>query len=201
MRTNIRWKQIGVTALIYLGLVVALAAIGAGVFFGGKSYLDGVDARGFDRGQKEAQTAYLARDNKALAAATQRIRELQERVRATEAEAAAGVATIDAAHDKELANVKERNERDVAAARSGALRLRDRWRNEARACTAERVRDSDRAIAGTTSGSNEEAGGEFSPEATEFLLGEANRADAIVEQLGAAQAIINKYLETVNGRN
>jgi hypothetical protein len=201
MRRITGWKHIGATALIYLGLVVALAAIGAGVFYGGKSYLDGVDARGFARGQQEAETKFLARDNAALAAATQRIRELQERVRASEAQAAADVATIDKKHQEELTNARRKASRDIADARSGALRLRDHWRDQAASCTANGGGSADSTVAGA-SGSGDDTGGTvFSREAVELLLGEANRADSVRDRLHAAQALIRKYLEIVNGRN
>lgn len=195
------WRQKGSTALLYLGGFIALAAIGAGVFFGAKSYIDGVDSKAFTRGQSEAEAAYVKRDNEALAAATQHIKMLQARVRASEAEAAKGVATIDKNHQKELEDAKKRANRDVANARSGALRLRDRWRNKARTCTAERDRSADSPTTGASGSTDEKAGTELSRAATEFLLGEANRADAVARQLGAAQSLILEYVEAVNGRN
>lgn len=195
------WRQKGTTALLYLGGVIALAAIGAGVFFGAKSYIDGVDTKAFNRGMSEAEAAYVKRDNEALAAATKHIKDLQAKVRASEARAAADVATIDNKYQEELTNARHKAERDVADARSGALKLRDRWRSEARACAANSDRSADASTTGASGSNNEKAGTELSREATEFLLREANRADEITKQLGAAQELILEYVETVNGRD
>lgn len=199
MRINQRWKQLGVSAIVYVGAVVVLAGIASAVFFGAKSYIDGVDSKAFERGRTEAVAAYQKRDNEALAAANKRIAELGIQIRAIEAKAAKDVAALDANHQKEIERAKNQAEHDVNAARSGALRLRDHWRDEARSCIAARDRDAVSAAAGTTGVGNGPRGAELSAEATEFLLTEANRADAVVDKLTAAQALIRKYVEVCNG--
>jgi len=196
---RIRWKQLGVSALIYVGAVLALAAIGMSVFFGAKSYIDGVDSKAFERGRVEAVAAYQKRDNEALAAANKRIAELGIQIRAIEEQAAKDVAKLDADHQKEIERAKNQAKHDAAAARSGALVLRDRWRDEALSCAADRDRDAVSAATGTASSGNGPRGAELSREATEFLLSEANRADAVVDKLTAAQSLIRKYVEVCNG--
>lgn len=183
-----------IAGVVGLGLVVAL-------FFGAKSYLDGVDAKAFARGQQEAQVAYEKRDNEALQSLNKRIVELTGEIRARDDKYAADLSMLDAMYQKEKRNAKIRADRAVADARSGALRLRDSWRDEALACGAERDRSAGTAATTTPGGTADTGGRELSKELTEFLVSEANRADEVVRKLNQLQAVIRKYLEQINGRD
>lgn len=200
MRNYSRWKQLGVSAIIYLGAVVVLAGIGAGVFFGVKSYVDGVDAKAFKRGQQEAQVAYEKRDNEALQKVNKRILELQaERVR-REVRVAEDLAALDKKFQQEKRNAKIKADRAAADARNGALRLRDVWRDEAVACSADRDRIAADAATGTTGRVDGTRGSELSGPLAQYLISEATRADEVVRKYTTLQDVVRKYLEAVNGR-
>lgn len=183
-----------IAGLAGLGMIVAL-------FFGVKSYLDGVDARAYARGQQEAQVAYEKRDNEALQNLNKRIVELNGEIKAREDKFAADLSMLDEMYQKEKRNAKIRADRAVADARSGALRLRDFWRDEAASCSAGRDRDAGAANSTASGGVDDTGGRELSKELTEFLVSEANRADEIVRKLNQLQAVVRKYLEQINGRN
>jgi hypothetical protein len=131
------------------------------------------------------RSAWQGRENAELRTANGRIRELEEGARHEEAAHALALQEKSAAYERKLIDEQDLHARDIAAVRAGARKLRDPG-----ATTRCPVR-SDAAQAGPGAGERDgEAGGELSPAAAEFLLGEASRANAIVEQLTACQAIV-----------
>ncbi|MFN8696307.1 MAG: lysis system i-spanin subunit Rz [Burkholderiales bacterium] len=104
------------------------------------------------------------------------------------------LATIDATHQQEIRNAKARDDADRADIRRGALRLFD---PHATVCPKLPTARDALATAGVGDGAS---GGQLSPETTEFLVSEANRADAITKQLTEAQAVIVEYQRTCNSQ-
>lgn len=186
---------------IYIGAALAGLALISALFFGAKSYLDGVDSRAFARGQQEAQVAYEKRDNEALQNLNKRIVQLTAEIKEREDKYAADLSLLDTQYQKEKKDAKIRADRAVADVRSGVLRLRDKWRNDALACSAERDRNAGTEATTASGGTTDTGGGELSKELTEFLVSEANRADEVVRKLNQLQVVTKKYLEQINGRN
>lgn len=159
---------------VLLAFVVALVAAALGGEYDGNK-----------RGVNAERVAWQAKDNKELAAANARILQLETDARAKEQDHAAELASIATNYEQELQNAENTRKADVAAARSGALRLRDPGARTEQAC------GSGPAETATAPGGRDgQTGGELSPELAEFLVSEADRADAIVHQLSACQAVI-----------
>jgi prophage endopeptidase len=98
------------------------------------------------------------------------------------------IAQIDQTYQEKLNEKDASHARDLAAVRSGALRLRDTHAH----CPAQ-VQPASGA-----GRSDAAAGVELSVEATEFLLSEARRADGVVDQLTACQAVIQADRKAVD---
>lgn len=119
-----------------------------------------------------------------LKVANAKIKALEEAARANEAKHATEVAAIGAAHEADIETRRVQAEHDVAAVRAGALRLRDPGAKPA-ACPGAVPSAAPAASVG-----DGPAPGELSRELDEFLVSEANRADAVAIQLGACQAVV-----------
>ena len=157
----------------------------------------GIDERGYQRGKSETETTYAKRDNKQLVDAQQKILDLQADIRTRESKGDADQAAISATYQEQLSHAHAETDRLVDAVRRGDVRLRDPGANVA-ACAG--GGDGGRTtVAGAAGGRDGPAGGELSREAAEFLLSEAGRADAIVRQLAAAQAVILNDRKICNG--
>lgn len=101
---------------VIVAALVALAAAGAGGSYVGWKMRD-ADA------QKERVAVANARAQEAAVAA-KKIKDLEERNRAEEAQHATELAVIGAEHEQKEQALEDRRRRDVAAARDGALKLR-----------------------------------------------------------------------------
>ena len=145
-----------------------------------------IDHRGYERGVSETTDKWNVAQAKLNAATTKREQELDGQYRAKEVAWTQLVNQMQADHQKELANEQKQRDADVAAVNSGLIKLRDKY---AACSTATRRSETSSATASSGVG-NAEAGAELSKEFTQFLLGEANRADQIVKQLTACQAIV-----------
>lgn len=88
----------------------------------------------------------------------------------------------------------ELSKKDIAIAKlhSGTLVLRDPGNTNS--CQGSTVTSS-------SSGDIETSGGKLSTELSEFLISEASRADQVVVQLQACQAVLVNDRNTINGRN
>lgn len=118
-----------------------------------------------------------------LGRANAKIIELTANYRQAEAKHANALASIATTYETRLSDAKAVHDRDVAAVRAGALRLRDPF--------AKCPLGSAAAPAGAGSSLGDgPAGAELSGAVTEFLLGEASRANAIVEQLTTCQQVV-----------
>jgi hypothetical protein len=136
-------------------------------------------------GHVEESAAWQKKENRELADANAKILQLETEARVSEQAHSETQHLISTSLQKDLQNDEIRRQKDVADARSGAIRMRDPSAPAIQACGG----STGEASTGT-SGRDGQAGGELSPAAAEFLLTEADRADAVVQQLGACQAVI-----------
>lgn len=127
---------------------------------------------------------HLLADSRAESAATDKARQL-------EAQHALDLAAAEQRHLQELANERAEADRILDAERSGALKLRDKFRG----CQAALDRAAPSAAAG--SGHGEAQGGLQGPD-VEFLVRLADEADGIVVQLNLAQSVIESQRRTCN---
>lgn len=159
---------------ILLAFVLALIAAGLGGEYDGNA-----------RGVNSERVAWQAKANKELTDANAKILQLENDARAKEQAHAAALDNIATNYEQELQHAENTRKADVAAARSGALRLRDPGATAQQTCGSATGQ-----TATSASGRDGQAGSELSPELAEFLVSEADRADAITKQLGACQAVI-----------
>lgn len=180
-------------------LYVGIAALGmlTALAFGAIRYVNGVDAKAFERGRKQAEAAYAQRDNEALRSAHAEIDRLNLRIRAQEDQLTAKGAEIDQRRQKEIDDARAQRERDIVAVRAG-FRLRDPGCAGSATGIPGSAGSSGRAPATAPGVGDDAARCRLSGEATEFLLGEADRADEVVRQLGAAQELIREYRRILN---
>jgi hypothetical protein len=137
-------------------------------------------------GHVEESATWQKKDNAELKEANAKILQLETEARASEQAHSETQHLISTGLQKDLQNAEIQRQKDVADARSGAIRLRDPGAPAVQNCgggTSE--------TATGTSGRDGQAGAELSANAVEFLLTEADRADAVVRQLTACQAVVD----------
>jgi len=184
------------TGWLYLGGAIAILALISALVYGVKSYLDGVDQKGYDRGKQETEAKYAKRDNEQLRAAAERIKTLEDQARRQERENAERLAEISKQRQKELADAKRQHDRDIAAVRAGTLKLHDPGVPAGGAAAG---RGSPGPAPGAPAGGRDgETRGQLSGAAAEFLLGLAGEADDVARQLDKAQAVIIEYRRACN---
>lgn len=154
-------------------LIGAAAAI---YVFGASRYEDGRIA---ERGK------WQKLENTELAAANARIIKLESDARQLEREHAAAMTQASATYQESMQHEKATRDRVIADLRSGALRLRVDLAS--RQGAAGDPAGATGAAAGRCDG---EARAELSVSASEFLVGLAAEADAVVHQLAACQAVV-----------
>jgi len=176
------------TGWLYLGGAIAILALISALVYGVKSYLDGVDQKGYDRGKQETEAKYAKRDNEQLRAAAERIKTLEDQARRQERENAERLAEIYGQRQKEIADAKRRYDRDIAAVRDGTLKLRDPGVPAGGAAAG--CGSPGPAPSAPAGGRDGEARGQLSGTAAGFLLGLAGEADDVARQLDKAQAVI-----------
>ena len=138
-----------------------------------------------DAGHKAERLKWQQRESQELRDANQALTNLQNKYRSTEQWHAEQLASIASARENERINHEKRRQADVAAARSGAVRLRF----NAPTCPAADGGATPEAAApaGERDG---QARGELPPEIAADLLTLANDADDVARQLGDCQAVI-----------
>ena len=136
-------------------------------------------------GHTAERVAWQAKESQELTAANNQILQLESAARAAEKLKQDTLAALAADYEKDLDNAETQRKADVAAARSGAIVLRDP--NSGGSCAGASAPGAITASPGVSNGA---PGGQLSSVATEFLLSEADRADGIVRQLAACQAVV-----------
>ncbi len=140
----------------------------------------------------EQKAAYAQRDAEASAALAAAVQKRQAEVRALEAKAVLDVAAVSAKFEREKSNVAAQTRKALADLHTGVLSLRVQL--AASTCQDDR---GEGAKAGAAAGQRDDAPGSgllAEPDAA-FLVSEAARADQVVAQLAAAQAVILKDRE------
>lgn len=161
-----------------LGALAATVALTFGVYFYGVSV--GVD---------KTEAAWQAREAKINAASATAIQAAEAKARAAERKSAETVASVSAGYQAKLKEKDREKDRAIAGLRvaNGGLFLDTKLPPSCGSPVPE---------AGPAPGGRDgSTRAELSDKAAEFLIGEANRADKIVEQLTACQAIVKKDRE------
>ena len=146
-----------------------------------------IDKRAYARAKGEVESAYAKRDNDALRAANAQIQALQTAARKKEADHSAQVVEISTKYQKDIANGKAKVAIIERSILDGAIRLRAPY---AATCPSASSTGSAGETGAGTSGRNDSERSGFSLETSRFLVGEANRADEVVRQLTACQAVV-----------
>ena len=156
---------------IYLvAAIIGLVALGAAGF------------QGYRLGGDHVRAEYAARDLKAANEAAALTKATEEKYRAQEQAHSQAVAQIANDYEWRLTDAQAKTTLALNAIRSGGLRLRDPG---AQACG-----DTAPGTPASTSGRDGASAGGLSNQASEFLYSEAARADSVVLQLSACQAVI-----------
>ena len=171
---------------IVLYLIVALLLVGA---LGTIAYK--LDSRGFERGKAQVEAQVAKRDNKALLEALDKLKLAQDRVRKLEDQNKTDLALAAENLKKGLDNAEKDKNAALAGVRDGAIKLRIQLAN----CTSNSVRNSTGAAVSGGQHDNATTTGELSREASDFLIGEASRADKNTKQLAACQKVLIKDRE------
>lgn len=167
----------GLRLIFFIGAAALIGGWLSNIYDG--IYENGVNAERVKWQQQEAQ-ATQERDKK--------IKDMTAAIAVIEKEYAARFAAIGAQHTKEMENANAQKQRDIAAARAGALKLR--W-------SAKDKDDSGGNATGdtarTASISNGAKTSELPAEITANLYTLANDADFNTEQLAACQDVVREY--------
>lgn len=158
----------------YIAGLLLLAGVGAAVYLAGRS--DGAASVQADWDKEKAEQA------DAMAKAVDEARNTERALAKTAQDAV----------DKQLEDSKregERKDKLISDLYTGQRRMLDRF-------TCPRVSD----VPGGAGSGDEGTEGGLSNDDGAFLIREARRADAVVEQLQACQAIVAGYEEAQNGR-
>jgi prophage endopeptidase len=184
--------QRGVIASVWLYLAGAIAfmLVLAGLIKVWNSYTTALDKKGYDRGVAETTAAYTKRDNAQLQAALAAQTQAEARAAKAERDAATAQSTASANYQKGVNDGKAKLAAFIASARAGTVSLHDPGAKPG-ASPACGNQTGKAEVAGSATGSDGGAtSGLLSESATVFLATEANRADEVVAQLTAAQAVI-----------
>ena len=173
-----------------LAVILALTAL-LGALYG---LYRGVDGAGYRRGVAETEAVWQAREARQNASYAAEIKRLGEQAAAATQRGVTATAAAVRKLNLEKADAIARKDMDLAALRAGSLVLVD----PGGAARCEAGGSATGAVAADPAGGQPAAGGELpqprasvlSAEAAGFILSEAARADAIVAQLAAAQALL-----------
>jgi len=148
---------------------------------------------GMNHGKKIERAEWQTKELKADHDVQDNLAAAQTDVETREASHQKDLANISAHYQKELQNVYDTKDRVIHDLRAGALRLRDPGTvNPAGAGAMP-------SSVASSSGCDGQAGSHLSEQISEFLASEASRADGIVEQLNACQAVVVKDREICGG--
>ena len=168
------------------GLNITELLVGALVFIGA---ITGAYFYGHSNGVDSERVVWQAKEIKATQEADKALADAQAKVNALQAQYANNLAVISGNYQQELKNVSATKDRTIAALRAGAIRLRD---------PGTHYTLDPNPLPGTSTSPGRCDGsskGRLSDEIGEFLVSEASRADSIVDQLAACQAVIIKDRE------
>ena len=140
---------------------------------------------GHHKGAEAEDVVWQARESKELAAANVAMQRAVADATVTVQHHMDALTSISSDYQTELQNAETQHTRDVAAIRTGAIKLRDSGATTVQPCPTP-------GTEATTPAAGRDApqGCELSSDFTEFLLVEADLADRNTEQLSACQSIV-----------
>jgi hypothetical protein len=171
--------------LIIAGIVIAIAMLSGATYGGWK-------LRDYQAAQEKLEQAEIA--NQALQAKVNEVVDLTDRLRKAEHEGAAALILAQDEKERELQNVTDEKDRTINALRLGLLRLRDPGTRPTERAGGAITSD----LAGVTPVVQSETGAELSDQLSEFLIGEAARANRTVVELNSCRKIAREQNETCN---
>lgn len=175
-------------------LVVGVIALGivAALLFAAKAYIDKVRDDAFAAGRKSALFEVAQRDNKDLAAALDRVGELEKQKAALEAAHRERMAQIDQKHQEDIADVHAKKDRVIAELRT--RRLHDARGQTDAGCTpgsgSAGARAPDAAGQRDAAAIGQPAGPVVAEDDDEFTAGLLEEGDEAIVDLVACQAIL-----------
>jgi prophage endopeptidase len=184
VQPNMHKNQRGSITLIWVGAIAAAALIGAAWWW--------VNSYGNDRyaeGESTERSKWEKREFSEVKAANAKIAELMTAAREQESAHAFNLAAIGTQLEAKRTATTARRDTAIADARGSIIGLRIPIKPEPAACESPGASQAS-ATPAASSGSNDTPTARLSDAAVEFLISEASRADAIVEQLTACQAVI-----------
>lgn len=146
----------------------------------------------YRQGEKADELKDAKAANVQLTTALKRVHDLEEQVRQQEHDHSVEVANIDQQHQKDLSNARAQSSQFIDDVMSGKLRLYDPH------ARCGRPGGDTGQTAGSSSVDHGGEGAELSEETERFLELEAARADEVVIQLTACQAILKDDRATGN---
>jgi hypothetical protein len=175
-------------------MMIAVAVLGGLVVavLGLQWYLDTRDKRNQVVGEQRERQKWQAREISELAAANATILKLQAEVDALEKRLIKEVAYLETKHRREMRNAQKKKDRDVAAARAGALRLRV----PVAGCSAPGESAGGRADGerpAAASGSDGTRTAQVSGEVTAVVVGIAHDADRLARKVTRLQDLVLVY--------
>lgn len=160
-------------------LIIGIVVLGliAGIIYGAKSYVDGVDAKAYKRGQQEAENAYVKRDNRALVDAQAEIERLRKAAADKETEHQLAITQAEAVHEQDLQDADTRSARIQRQLRKQL--------DEARAAAPSGGANGACTEAPADTGGSELAGwrARLSDDDVRFFVGEARSANVVLARL------------------
>ena len=160
-----------------LAAILLMAAIVGAIYSYGQQQ--------FGLGKQAERADWLARENKELTAANQKITKLEEQYRKQEQRHAQAMADASTQYQEDLKNAQANKDRIIANLRTGDIRLRIPV-----AATGKAGGNIPAEALSSATGRDDQAHAELSPEAAEFLVGLVDECDGVVHQLTAAQRVI-----------
>jgi|CXWL01.1.fsa_nt_gi Tfp pilus assembly protein PilE len=177
-------------ALMELGIVLGiLLALGA-LLYGVTSYLEHVETEARAAERKAVLLEVADRDNKKLAAALARVKELEAAARGEEQRKQSAVNAAVTVHAKEKADVEEKHDRLVARLRNGDFGLRDAGAEGGGRCPGSGERGGAAVAGDPAGGPGRVEGRELFRQDGEFLVAEARRADLKLKALQLCRATL-----------
>lgn len=153
---------------VLLGLLLALAGAGA---------------TGWHYGAQHNEAAWQKREAQITAESAAKIEASMQRALTAERKSATDLAAVSAEFQKQLQEVDREKDRVIAGVRAGNIKLSIPARCAGGGSNVP-------AAGAPASGRDGETRAELSAAAADFLVAEASRADAVVQQLAACQAVV-----------
>lgn len=142
----------------------------------------------YEKGEQAERIKWQQKEAQAIDARNKKIKELEADIYALEKAYKDRFAKIESDHKEEIKHANDQKQRDIAAARSGALKLRWTAKAESGSCG-----NATSNSAGATSICNGSTEGELPRETTANLYALVDDADINTKDLTACQKVVNEY--------